>query len=57
MNTGVTITSWGELAILEKLLDDYTLHAATRYEPMATHARSLLKRVRPALIEATNNLP
>ena len=53
---GVLITEWGELALIEKLLDDYTMHTSTRYNTMATHAHTLLKRVRPALMEATNNL-
>ena len=52
----VEITEWGELAIMERLLCDYTMHVSTKNNPMATHARTLLERVRPALIQATNEL-
>lgn len=52
----VEITEWGELALLENLLDDYTMHVSTKNNPKAVHARSLLARIRPALIQATNEL-
>lgn len=50
------ITEWGELALLEKLLDDYTTHVSTKSNPIAENAKTLLARVRPALIQATNEL-
>ncbi len=50
------ITEWGELVIVEKLLEDYTLNTSEKKDPRVVHARNLLKRVRPVLIEATNHL-
>lgn len=52
----VEITEWGELNIIEKLLSDYTLHTSERKDPRVIHARTLLDRVRPALVEATTKL-
>uniref|UniRef100_A0AB33IWC5 Uncharacterized protein n=1 Tax=Prevotella sp. GTC17254 TaxID=3236794 RepID=A0AB33IWC5_9BACT len=52
----VEITEWGELAIVEKLLSDYAQHTSARKDPRVIHARNLLERVRPALIEATGQL-
>lgn len=52
----VEITEWGELVIVEKLLEDYTLNTSEKKDPRVVHARNLLKRVRPVLIEATNHL-
>lgn len=48
----VEITEWGELAITEKLLTDYTQHTSLIKDPRVSHARTLLKRVRQALIES-----
>ena len=49
----VEITEWGELAITEKLLTDYTQHTSAIRDSRVSHARTLLKRVRQALIEST----
>lgn len=54
--TKVEITEWGELAIIEKLLSDYAQHTSDRKDSRVIHARNLLKRVRPALIEVTEQL-
>ncbi len=54
--TKVEITEWGELNIIEKLLSDYTQHTSERKDPRIIHARTLLDRVRPALVEATTKL-
>ena len=54
--TKVEITEWGELAIVEKLLADYTQHTSDRKDPRVEHARNLLERIRPALVEATEQL-
>ena len=54
--TKVEITDWGELAIIEKLLSDYAQHTSERKDPRVIHARNLLERVRPALVEATEQL-
>ena len=37
--TKVEITEWGELAIVEKLLLDYTQHTSDRKDPRVEHAR------------------
>lgn len=47
---------WGELAIVEKLQADYAQHTSDRKDPRVIHARNLLERIRPALIEATEKL-
>lgn len=52
----VEITEWGELAITEKLLTDYTQHTSATRDPRVSHARTLLKRVRQALIESTEEI-
>lgn len=54
--TKVEITEWGELAIVEKLLSDYTQHTSDRKDPCVEHTRNLLERIRPALVEATEQL-
>lgn len=54
--TKVEITEWGELVIVEKLLSDYTQHTSDRKDSRVEHARNLLERIRPALIEATEQL-
>lgn len=54
--TKVEITEWGELAIVEKLLSDYTQHTSEKKDSRVIHAKKLLERVRPVLIEATNSL-
>lgn len=52
----VVITEWGELAILEKLLSDYTQHTSERKDTRVVHARNLLPRVIKALLAATEKL-
>ena len=52
----VEITEWGELAIIEKLLLDYAQHTSERKDPRVIHVKTLLERVRPALVEATEQL-
>ena len=54
--TKVEITDWGELAIVENLFSDYTQHTSDRKAPRVEHARNLLERIRPALVEATEQL-
>lgn len=51
----VEISEWGELALVESLLDDWTMEHG-RYHHFHNHARNLLKRVRKALVEVTENL-
>ena len=52
----VEITKWGELAIMEKLLDDYCYSVSSKKDPRVDHAKALLERVRPALMQATEEL-
>lgn len=48
----VEISEWGELALVESLLDNWTMeHGRTHH--FHNHARNLLKRVRKALVEVT----
>ena len=51
----VEITEWGELAIIEMLLSEYRLNHG-RYALHMDACESLLKRVRPALMVATEKL-
>ena len=51
----VEISKWGELALIEELLSDWTMgHGRSHH--YYYHAHDLLKRVRPALMQATKNL-
>lgn len=51
----VEITEWSELALIEELLSNWqTIHG--RYASHYEDCRNLLKRVRTALMEATDNL-
>lgn len=52
----VVITEWGELAIVEKLLSDYTQHTSERKDSRVVHARNLLSRITKALLAATEKL-
>lgn len=52
----VEITEWIELAIVEKLLCDYTQKTSERKDPRVPTAKKLLERVRAALLEATKEL-
>lgn len=52
----VVITEWGELAIVEKLLSDYTQHTSERKDTRVVHARNLLSRITKALLAATEKL-
>mgnify|MGYP000897932319 CR=1 FL=1 len=52
----VVITEWGELAIVEKLLSDYTQHTSERKDTRVVHARNLLPRITKALLAATEKL-
>lgn len=49
------IKNWGELALLEKLLSDYSMKVGYKQDPNL-HARALLERIRPLLIKATKEL-
>lgn len=51
----VEITEWGELALIEEMLSNWQM-VHGRYANHYEDCRNLLKRVRPALMEATNNL-
>ena len=52
----VEITEWSELAIVEKLLCDYTQKTSEWKDPRVPTGRKLLERVRTALLEATEEL-
>ena len=52
----VEITEWSELAIVEKLLCDYTQKTSERKDPRVPTGKKLLERVRAALSEATKEL-
>lgn len=49
------VTEWGELALLDELLDNF-MTAHGRRHHFYDRARSLKRRVTPVLIEATRNL-
>lgn len=50
MNTKVEITTWGELAILERLLTNYVLSSSKKDTWFHT-AKGVLERERTALLE------
>lgn len=48
--------TWGELALIDQLLDDYTLHASPIKDNLYTYAITLRKKFLPALKQATEEI-
>lgn len=48
------ISEWGELAFIESLIDNWMMEHG-KHHHFNSNAQNLLKRVRKALVEATEN--